>query len=127
MNPDSNNAHYDFTLLSLSPIPLPYSSSLLLLSAMLTLPSLSASLPSLPFHPPYPLTLPFLSSFLYLSSFLPTRQDIFEAQDENGNEIVLKVHRLGRTSFRAVRRQRDYMQGKSKASWLFMSRLAGKK
>ena len=52
-------------------------------------------------------------------------QDIFEAQDENGNEIVLKVHRLGRTSFRAVRRQRDYMQGKSKASWLFMSRLAG--
>ena len=52
-------------------------------------------------------------------------KDIFEAQDENGNEIVLKVHRLGRTSFRAVRRQRDYMQGKSKASWLFMSRLAG--
>jgi RIO kinase 2 len=51
--------------------------------------------------------------------------DIFEALDENGNEVVLKVHRLGRTSFRAVRRQRDYMQGKSKASWLFMSRLAG--
>eukprot|EP00596_Hydrurales_sp_CCMP1899_P001957 CAMPEP_0119044490 /NCGR_PEP_ID=MMETSP1177-20130426/31808_1 /TAXON_ID=2985 /ORGANISM="Ochromonas sp, Strain CCMP1899" /LENGTH=499 /DNA_ID=CAMNT_0007014645 /DNA_START=39 /DNA_END=1534 /DNA_ORIENTATION=- len=53
--------------------------------------------------------------------------DIFEALDENGNEVVLKVHRLGRTSFRAVRRQRDYMQGKSKASWLFMSRLAAVK
>ena len=50
--------------------------------------------------------------------------DIFEAMDENGNEIVLKFHRLGRTSFRAVRRQRDYMQGKNKASWLYMSRLA---
>jgi len=50
--------------------------------------------------------------------------DIFEAMDENGNEVVLKFHRLGRTSFRAVRRQRDYMQGKNKASWLYMSRLA---
>lgn len=50
--------------------------------------------------------------------------DIFEAMDENGNDVILKFHRLGRTSFRAVRRQRDYMQGKSKASWLFMSRLA---
>ena len=50
--------------------------------------------------------------------------DIFEAMDEDGNEIVVKIHRLGRTSFRAVRRQRDYMAGKSKASWLYMSRLA---
>ena len=50
--------------------------------------------------------------------------DIFEALDENGNEIVLKIHRLGRTSFRSVRRNRDYMKGKSKASWLYMSRLA---
>ena len=63
----------------------------------------------------------FYSFFIYFYF-----QDIFEAQDENGNEIVLKIHRLGRTSFRAVRRNRDYMQGKSKASWLFMSRLAGK-
>jgi RIO kinase 2 len=53
--------------------------------------------------------------------------DIFEAQDANGNEVVIKVHRLGRTSFRAVRKNRDYMQGKSKASWLFMSRLAATK
>jgi RIO kinase 2 len=50
--------------------------------------------------------------------------DIFEAQDEHGNDIVLKIHRLGRTSFRSVRRNRDYMTGKSKASWLYMSRLA---
>lgn len=53
--------------------------------------------------------------------------DIFEAEDENGNEIVLKIHRLGRTSFRSVRRNRDYMQGKHKASWLYMSRLAALK
>jgi RIO kinase 2 len=53
--------------------------------------------------------------------------DIFEAEDEHGNEVVIKIHRLGRTSFRAVRQKRDYMQGKSKASWLFMSRLAALK
>ena len=53
--------------------------------------------------------------------------DIFEAQTEDGEEVVIKVHRLGRTSFRAVRKNRDYMQGKNKASWLFMSRLAALK
>lgn len=50
--------------------------------------------------------------------------DIFEAQDMDGNEVVIKIHRLGRTSFRAVRKTRDYLQNKSKASWLYMSRLA---
>lgn len=50
--------------------------------------------------------------------------DIFEAQNSEGEDLVIKVHRLGRTSFRAVRRQRDYMKGKTKASWLYMSRLA---
>lgn len=53
--------------------------------------------------------------------------DIFEAQDSEGNEVVIKLHRLGRTSFRAVRKSRDYLNGKSKASWLFMSRLAAVK
>ncbi len=38
--------------------------------------------------------------------------------------MVIKIHRLGRTSFRAVRRHRDYLQNRSKASWLYMSRLA---
>lgn len=53
--------------------------------------------------------------------------DIFEAMDENENEVVIKIHRLGRTSFRSVRRNRDYMVGKSKANWLYMSRLAATK
>ena len=50
--------------------------------------------------------------------------DIFEARNPEGDDLVIKIHRLGRTSFRAIRRQRDYMKGKSKASWLYMSRLA---
>ena len=32
--------------------------------------------------------------------------DIFEAQDVHGNDLVVKIHRLGRTSFRGVRRSR---------------------
>lgn len=40
---------------------------------------------------------------------------------------MIKIHRLGRTSFRAVRKSRDYMAGRSKASWLYMSRLAALK
>lgn len=53
--------------------------------------------------------------------------DIFQAVDPEGNEVVVKVHRLGRTSFRAVRKSRDYLIGKSKASWLYMSRLSAMK
>ncbi len=53
--------------------------------------------------------------------------DVFEAQDEHGNELVLKIHRLGRTSFRAVRSKRDYMAGKGRSNWLYMSRLAALK
>lgn len=53
--------------------------------------------------------------------------DIYEAQDENGAEVVLKIHRLGRTSFRTVRKNRDYMDNKRKSNWLYMSRLAAMK
>jgi RIO kinase 2 len=53
--------------------------------------------------------------------------DIFEALDTENNEVVIKIHRLGRTSFRAVRKTRDYLLNKSKASWLYMSRLAAVK
>jgi RIO kinase 2 len=53
--------------------------------------------------------------------------DIFEAKDEHDNDLVIKIHRLGRTSFRAVRNKRDYMAGKSKSNWLYMSRLAALK
>jgi len=53
--------------------------------------------------------------------------DIFEAMDENENEVVIKIHRLGRTSFRSVRKNRDYMVGKNKTNWLYMSRLAATK
>lgn len=50
--------------------------------------------------------------------------DIYVAQTEEGEEVILKFHRLGRVSFRAVKNKRDYLQHRKSASWLYMSRLA---
>eukprot|EP00850_Spirogloea_muscicola_P002756 SM000010S04394 [mRNA] locus=s10:1272384:1276888:- [translate_table: standard] len=53
--------------------------------------------------------------------------DIFEAVGEDGEVMVLKLHRLGRTSFRAVKLKRDYLHHRSSFSWLYLSRLAALK
>lgn len=54
--------------------------------------------------------------------------DIFEAEDGEGKPIVLKFHRLGRTSFRDVKNKRDYLGGRQSAgSWMFLSRLAAER
>lgn len=41
--------------------------------------------------------------------------------------VALKLHRLGRTSFRAVKSKRDYLQKGSHFSWLYLSRLSALK
>lgn len=38
--------------------------------------------------------------------------------------LAMKLHRLGRTSFRAVKAKRDYLQHRKSASWIYFSRLA---
>ena len=58
--------------------------------------------------------------------------DVYLAADREGRQIVLKFHRLGRTSFRNVRKKRDYFNCKSQQSqqahsWLFLSRLSALK
>lgn len=53
--------------------------------------------------------------------------DIFIAADEDGEQFVLKFHRLGRNSFRAIKNNRDYMKNRKSASWLYMSRLSAMK
>ena len=54
--------------------------------------------------------------------------DVYLAVSKEGQQVVLKFHRLGRTSFRNVRKKRDYFNSKSVASqpnsWLFLSRLS---
>jgi RIO kinase 2 len=59
--------------------------------------------------------------------------DIFVVSDERGEQRVLKIHRLGRVSFKkGVRNKRDYARTKSQkersaGSWMYMSRLAAVK
>lgn len=53
--------------------------------------------------------------------------DIFVVSDENGRQRVLKIHRLGRISFRTVKANRDYLRNKPGGSWMHMSRLAALK
>lgn len=53
--------------------------------------------------------------------------DIFVVASPGGVQHVLKIHRLGRISFRTVKANRDYLRHRSSASWMYMSRLAALK
>lgn len=50
--------------------------------------------------------------------------DIFVVADPKGTSNVLKVHRLGRISFRTIKNNRDYLKPGKSLSWMFLSRLA---
>jgi RIO kinase 2 len=56
--------------------------------------------------------------------------DIMIVADNTGTQRVLKIHRLGRISFRTVKANRDYLrksrQGQG-GSWMYLSRLAAMK
>jgi hypothetical protein len=43
--------------------------------------------------------------------------DVFEVADDEGRVMALKLHRLGRTSFRAVKSKRDYVKRGSHFRW----------
>ncbi len=53
--------------------------------------------------------------------------DIFVCASETGEQLVLKIHRLGRISFRTVKTNRDYLRNRQSGSWMYMSRLAALK
>lgn len=53
--------------------------------------------------------------------------DIFAVGNAEGRSLCLKVHRLGRVSFKAVKNQRDYLGGRQSATWIFLSRLSAQK
>lgn len=42
-----------------------------------------------------------------------------QATNEDGETLVLKLHRLGRTSFRAVKAKRDYLKHRSSFRHVF--------
>lgn len=47
--------------------------------------------------------------------------------DDRGVQCILKIHRLGRISFRTVKSNRDYLKNKQSGSWMYLSRLAAMK
>lgn len=54
-------------------------------------------------------------------------EDVYNNPLIEGNNLtlgVLKLARLGRTSFRAVKSKRDFVKNKSHYNWLYMSRLS---
>jgi len=53
--------------------------------------------------------------------------DVYEALSPKSDRIVVKFHRLGRTSFRQTRRTRGYVAERRHISWLYQSRLAAER
>ncbi|KAG8794297.1 hypothetical protein FRC16_010584 [Serendipita sp. 398] len=53
--------------------------------------------------------------------------DIYVVSNAEGEQMVLKLHRLGRISFRAIKNKRDYLGKRKSATWMYMSRLAAQK
>lgn len=53
--------------------------------------------------------------------------DIFSVANKDAETLCLKVHRLGRISFRTVKNSRDYLGNRQSASWMYLSRLAAEK
>ncbi|KAL4822319.1 hypothetical protein H8958_003173 [Nasalis larvatus] len=53
--------------------------------------------------------------------------DIYIVANEEGRQFALKLHRLGRTSFRNLKNKRDYHKHRHNVSWLYLSRLSAMK
>uniref|UniRef100_A0A1A8EPP4 Serine/threonine-protein kinase RIO2 n=1 Tax=Nothobranchius korthausae TaxID=1143690 RepID=A0A1A8EPP4_9TELE len=53
--------------------------------------------------------------------------DIYIVASPNEEQYALKLHRLGRTSFRNLKNKRDYHQHRRNMSWLYLSRLSAMK
>jgi len=53
--------------------------------------------------------------------------DIYIVASPNDEQYALKLHRLGRTSFRNLKNKRDYHKHRKNMSWLYLSRLSAMK
>jgi len=53
--------------------------------------------------------------------------DIYIVANSEGEQLALKLHRLGRTCFRTIKNKRDYFQGRKHVSWLYLAHLAAVK
>jgi len=53
--------------------------------------------------------------------------DVYIVANENDEQMILKLHRLGRTCFRQLKTKRDYLKHRQGFSWLYLARLAAMK
>lgn len=53
--------------------------------------------------------------------------DVHFCQGAEGQTLAIKLHRLGRISFRNIKAKRDYLKHREHASWQYMARLAALK
>jgi RIO kinase 2 len=53
--------------------------------------------------------------------------DVYDALSPSGEQVAVKFHRLGRTSFRQTKRARGYVAEREHISWLYQSRLAAER
>ncbi|KAG8234897.1 hypothetical protein J437_LFUL015598 [Ladona fulva] len=53
--------------------------------------------------------------------------NIYVVGNEEGSQLCLKIHRLGRICFRKLKEKRDYHQNRNSASWIYLSRISATK
>ncbi|MFX1494662.1 MAG: RIO1 family regulatory kinase/ATPase [Promethearchaeota archaeon] len=53
--------------------------------------------------------------------------DVYSCMDDNENIYALKIYRMGRTSFKNIKKYRSFIGNRSHLSWLYVNRLAAKK
>jgi len=53
--------------------------------------------------------------------------DVYSCMDDNENIYALKIFRMGRTSFKQIKKLRNFIGERKHISWLYINRLAAKK
>jgi len=53
--------------------------------------------------------------------------DVYSCMDDNENIFALKIYRIGRTSFKNIKKYRDLIGERGHFSWLYVNRLAARK
>jgi RIO kinase 2 len=53
--------------------------------------------------------------------------DVYRCLTKENKQVALKIHRLGQTSFRNIRKYRSYIEERTHTSWLYINRLSAKR
>ena len=53
--------------------------------------------------------------------------DVYSCMDDNRNIYALKIYRMGRTSFKSIKKTRNIIKNRKHFSWLYINRLAARR